>query len=397
MVKKIVITKKKLNFIAKICVIVVTALSIVFIGTSIFSDITLSNLTDTVKAFFLSLKRGPGYPYELSMGSPEKTDVIGSYLAVVDDSNVVLLSKTAKEILRYDTTYTNPDIKISNRRGLIYNRGTSSFIVFGQSDVIYDNSQTTGLLDGGIITASIGKKSNFAFATWSNDGVSKFTVLNKKLGTDFYYVFGKDRILYTALSDNGKYGACAVFGVENATYYSKIYIFDFKKAEPVHVLKYTDETVIQVDFINNKSINVVTDSKRRIISIDSGSESGVVDYSTHSLNSMDFDPKTKKSAICYSKYGSTSNVIYGFDKKGRQSFCIDNVENVKDVVCNSKYVAVLTSESVLCYDYKGRLKCTVSLTFNIDSIEMVSKELYLFSGSNVYKVKAKGNPVLSAG
>ncbi len=395
--KKPVITKKKLNFAARIIIVAVTVLSIVFIATSIFSDITLSNITDTVKAFFLSLKRGPGYPYELSMGSPEKTDVIGSYMAVVDDSNVVLLSKTAKEILRYDTTYTNPDMKISNRRALVYNRGTSSFLVLGQSDVIYDNSQTNGLLDGGIITASIGKKSNFAFATWSDEGVSKFTVLNKKLDVDFYYVFGKDRILYTALSDNGKYGACAVFGVENATYYSKIYIFDFKKTEPVHVLKYTGETVIQVDFINNKSINVVTDLKRRVISTDTGEETNTIDYSTHTLNAVDFDPKTKKSVLCYSKYGSTSNVIYGFDKKGRQTFCIDNVENVKDIECNSKYVAVLTSESVLCYDYKGRLKNTVSLTFNIDSIEMISKELYLFSGSNVYKVKAKGDPVLTAG
>ena len=100
--KKPVITKKKLNFAARIIIVAVTVLSIVFIATSIFSDITLSNITDTVKAFFLSLKRGPGYPYELSMGSPEKTDVIGSYMAVVDDSNVVLLSKTAKEILRYE-------------------------------------------------------------------------------------------------------------------------------------------------------------------------------------------------------------------------------------------------------------------------------------------------------
>ncbi len=395
MVKKPVITKKKLNFTARIIIVVVTVLSIVFIATSIFSNITLSNMTDTVKAFFLSLKRGPGYPYELSMGSPEKTDVIGSYLAVVDDSNVVLLSKTAKEILRHDTTYTNPDMKVSNGRALVYNRGTSAFLVFGQSDLLYDNTQTSGLLDGGIITASIGKKGNFAFATWSDEGTSKFTVLNKKLGVDFYYVFGKDRILYTALSDNGKYGVCAAFGVENATYYSKVYIFDFKKAEPVHVLKYDGETVVQIDFINNKSISVVTDLKRRVISIDKGSESNVVDYSTHSLNSMDFDANSKRSVVCYSKYGSTSNVIHGFDKRGKQSFCIDNVENVKDIECNSKYVAVLTGETILCYDYKGRLKSTITLTFNVDSIEMISKDLYLFSGSNVYKVKAKGDTVLS--
>ena len=395
--KKTVITKKKLGFAAKIVIIVVTVLSVVFIATSLFSNVTLSNIADSVKAFFLSLKRGPGYPYELSMGAPEKTDVIGSYLVVVDDSNVVIFSKTAKEILRHDTTYTNPDMKVSNKRSLVYNRGTSSFLVFGQSDLIYDSTQTSNLLTGGIITASIGKKSNFAFGTWSDEGTSKFTVLNKKLGVDFYYVFGKDRILYTALSDNGKLGVCAVFGVENASYYSKVYIFDFKKAEPIHVLKYTDETVISVEFINNKSISIVTDNKRRVVSTDTGAESNTIDYSTHSLNSIDFDSKSKKSAVCYAKYGSTSNVVYGFDKKGRQSFCLDNIENVKDIECNSKYVAVLTGESVLCYDYKGRLKSTVSLTFNIDSIEIVSKELYLFSGSKVYKVKIKGDPVLTAG
>ena len=392
--KKINIPKSKISFIGRILIILVSILSLVFIATSSFSNVTFSNVTGTIKAFFLNMKRGPGYPYEFSAQGPEKIDGIGPYLAVMEDSQIIFLNKTAKEVLRQDTTYTNPDFTVSNGRALIYNRGTSSFMVLGQSDVIYDNMQTEKIIDEGIITAAIGEKGNLAFATWSDDGTSKFTALNKKLDTDFYYVFGKDRILYVTLSDNGKYGACAVFGVEDATYYSSVYIFDFEQTEPIKEFKYVDETVIRVDFLDNKTVNVVTDKKRRLLSVKDEEESGVIDYSTHTLLDFEVDSDSKKSVLCYSKYGSTSNVVYAFNKNGEECYNIDNLENVKDIKNNSKIIAILTDQNVFCYDYKGNLECTIELTFNIDSIEILSNKIYMFSGSNVYQMKAGKDDVL---
>ncbi|MBE6782472.1 MAG: hypothetical protein E7536_00475 [Ruminococcaceae bacterium] len=388
------ISKQKIGIAGKILLIVVVLLSIVFIATSSFSDVTFSNVTGTIKAFFLNLKRGPGYPYEFSADGPEKIDSIGYYIAVVEDSTVVFLNSTAKEVFRYDTTYTNPDVRISNGRALIYNRGTSSFMVAGQSDMIYDNSETSGVITESIITAAIGKKGNLGFATWSDDGVSKFTAVNKKLGVDFYYVFGNDRIMYIALSDNGKYAACAVFGVKNATYYSKVHVFDFEQTEPIATFEYPAETLIRLDFVDNETLSVVTDLKRRLVSVEDKSESGVVDYSTHSLSSVDFDAGSHKSVLCFSKYGSTENEVYAFDKNGEEIFHSNDFENVKDVKCNSKFFAVLTDEYVYSYNYKGELKSKIELSVNIDSIEIVSNDIYFFSGSNVYKMKSNKDGIL---
>lgn len=388
------INKQKIGIAGKILLLMVMILSIVFVAISSFSDVTFSNVTDTIKSFFMNLKKGPGYPYEFSADGPEKNDTIGSYLAVLEDSTVVFLNSTAKEVFRYDTTYTNPDISINNGRALIYNRGTSSFVVAGRSDIIYDNSETSGVITESIITAAIGQKGNLGFATWSNDGVSKFTAVNKKLGVDFYYVFGNDRILHVALSDNGKYAACAVFGVKNATYYSKVHVFDFKQSEPIASFEYPDETLIRLDFVDNETLSVVTDMKRRLVSVEDKSESGVVDYSTHSLDSVDFDSDSHKSVLCFSKYGSTENEVYAFDKKGEEIFHSDDFENVKEVKCNSKFFAVLTDDCVYSYNYKGELKSKIELTVNIDSIEVISKDIYFFSGSNVYKMKFNKDAVL---
>ncbi|MBP3329924.1 MAG: hypothetical protein J6L89_03720 [Clostridia bacterium] len=396
-VKKQIVNKQSIFFIGKILLVVLAAVSIIFIAASSFSNVTFSNIKGTIDSFFLNAKKGDGYPYECSNLSPERTGVIGSYLALLDDSTVVFLNKTAKEVLKSDTTYTNPDMKISNGRALVYNRGGSSFIVTGQSDILYDNNETADVFKDGIITAAIGGNGNLGFATWTDEGTSKFIALNKKLSTEFYYVFGSDRAFYVALSDNGKYGACAVFGAENATYYSKLYIFDFSKTEPVKVVKYADETLIRVDFLDNKTLSVVTDVKRRIITIADKTEKNVVDFSMHNLESVDFDSASKRSALCYSKYGSTSNVICGFDKRGKETCRIEDVENVKQVKCNSKRIAVLTDEKILCYNYNGKLKNTIELSFNVDSIEFTSSSgLFVFSGSNVYKVKMAKNTVLEA-
>lgn len=389
--------KRSLTFIGKIVLVIIASVSLVFIAASSFSNVTFSNVKGTIESLFLNMKNGGGYPYECSTVSPEKAGVIGSYLAVIEDSTVVYLNKTAKEVLKYDTTYTNPDIKISNGRALIYNRGASSFVVTGQSDLLYSSEETADVFKEGIITAEIGKNGNFAFATWSDDGVSKFTALNKKLVTEFYYVFGSDRVFYVTLSDSGKYGACAVFGAENASYYSKVYVFDFSKPDPVKVVKYTEETLIRLDFLDNKTLSVVTDAKRRVITIADDEEKHLIDYSMHDLKSVDFDESSKKSAVCYAKYGSTSNVIYGFDKRGKESCCIDSVENVKQIKCNSKRIVVLTDEQILCYSYNGKLKSTIDLSFNVDSIEIDSSAvIYVFSGPNVYKTRMGRNFTLES-
>lgn len=384
------------KFIGKIALVVVAAISIIFIVASSFSNVTFSNVTGAIESFFLNLKRGDGYPYECSAEGADRTDVISSYLAVLDDTNVIFLNRTAKEVLRYDTTYTNPEIDISNGRALVYNRGSSAFSVTGQSDLLYETSETDGVLKDSIITAAIGKKGNLAFGTWTDDGTSKFTVLNKKLGTEFYYVFGSDRVLSVALSDNGKYGACAVFGAENATYYTTVHIFDFDEEDPVQTVRFSGETVVSMDFLRNKTLNIVTDQKRRVISVDDKTEEYVVDYSSHELSTCDFDKDSGRSVLCYSKYGSTLNVVCAFYKNGKESCRIEDVENVKSVSCNSKLIAVLTDSKVLCYSYSGKLKTTIDLTFNVDSIELDSSGIYIFSGSNVYRAKTSRDSTLQA-
>ncbi len=389
--------KQNFSFIGKILLVVVAAISIIFVAASSFSNVTFSNITGSVKSFFHNLKRGEGYPYECSAEGPQSTEGIGSYLAMIDDSTVIFLNKTAKEVFRFDSTYTTPDMKVSNGRALVYNRGSSSFVVTGQSDLLYKQEDTDGILDDAIITGNMGKNGSLVFGTWTDDGVSKFVSLNKKLGTEFYYVFGSDRVLYVTLSDNGKYGACAVFGAENASYYSTVYVFDFNKTEPVQKVKYHGETVIRLDFLNNRKLSVVTDLKRRVLSVSDKAESNEIDYSAHSLLSVDFDLSSKKNVICYSKYGSTSNVVCGFYKNGKESCRIEDLENVKDVSCNSNTIAVLTDSQVLCYSYGGSLKSTIDLTFNIDTINLDSSGLYLFSGSNIYRTNTGRNSVLEAG
>lgn len=385
---KIKINKQNLAFFGKVLILIISAVSIVFIAASSFSNVTFSNIKGTIESFFINLKSGGGFPYECSVDGASKVDSVGSYLAVIDESNIIYLNKTAKEVLRFDSTYTKPDIAVSNGRALVYNRGTSSFLVTGQSDILYKSTDTAGILDGSIITANIGKRGNLAFATLMKDGTSKFTALNKKLKPDFYYVFGDNRILYVTLSDNGKYGACAVFGAENATYYSEVYVFDFDESEPIKKVKYPNETVIRLDFLKSGKLNVITDLKRRVVEVGEKEDADIVDYSAHNLISIDFDVSSKRSVLCYSKYGSTNNIVSAFYKNGNESCKIENVENVKKVSCTSNRIAVLTDDKILCYNYAGKLKATIDLSFNIDSIEYADSSLYLFSGAKIYKIKA---------
>ncbi len=396
--KKTIFSKGKKNRKALLYVIisVLVALLLIFLAAQSISNVTLSKVTDRVKESLINLKPGGGYPYSFSSDGAVLTDCADSDLVVLSEGYFTVLNSNAKELFHESLTYTNPGIKISNGRILIYDRGSTSFVLTGKSDYLYDSDSTKKVLKGKIINANIGKDGTMAFATWSDEGLTEISVYNKKLVREFYYVFNKERIINVAVSDNGKFAAAAVLGAENAALYSNIYVFDTSKDKPIKTFKIDGETLIGLNFLDNKRISAVTTEAERTFYFRDKRDYSKYDsdYSAHKLSDFDFDKKSKRSTVCVSEYGSNKFILYAFYSNGKKSCEITDLENVKSVCSDKNNIVVQTNDKLLCYDYFGKLKGESELTYNVDKIEISSGKVYLFSGSKIYKCNPRRNQTL---
>ncbi|MPM82650.1 hypothetical protein SDC9_129712 [bioreactor metagenome] len=309
-------------------------------------------------------------------------------MSFADTNYLIHINGNAGEILKVEHNFIKPTLIAHNQRALLFDRAGSQFMIASSSKVLYSSKQTEKTLSQNIITAALGKTGNVAFGTWSDEGVCQMNVFGYKLEKRFEYNFASDRITSLSLSDNGKYVAVSVLGAKDAQIYSIIYIFALDSTKPVVNQKIAGETVTNIDFLGNKSVNVISTRKRYVVSLDKGIETkSTVDFQTHTLTGVSFDNDSARSAVLLSEYGNSgSNILYGFSDSGKKQFEI-KVKNVKKIDCNRKYVVALADDKVYCYNNSGKLRGEITLSFNVDDVKLCGGRLYLFSGNKIYSCR----------
>lgn len=385
-------TNKKLtqhmSLFFKTLAVIIVSVSLVFIAATNLADVKLSYFTDSVRSVFLNFKKGDGFPHIVSNEGVKDMDLVGSDLSFVDNNHLINLNSNAGEILKVEHNFIKPALIAQNQRVLLFDRESSQFLITSSSKVLYDLKQTEKVLSHNIITAAIGKKGNVAFGTWSDEGICQMSVFSYKLKKQFVYNFASDRITSLSLSDNGKHVAVSVLGAKDAQVYSIIYIFSLDSTKPIVNKKIEGETVTNIDFLDDKNVNIISTQNRYVLT--SGNkieEKKSVDFQTHTLSKVAFDNDSGRSAILLSEYGNTgSNILYGFSSSGKKQFEI-KLKNIKKIDCNRKYVVALSDDTLYCYNANGKLRGEIILNVNIDDIKFSGNRLYLFSGSKIYSCK----------
>ena len=377
----------KIFALLKVLAVIVIVVSLIFISAKSFANVTMSNITESIKSVFVNFGSGDGYPYEISEDGAIQTENIDSYLAVVESDRLVYLNSTAKEILKFEHNYTEPVLKTRNGRGLFYNRGSKDFVVTAKSELLYTQEDTSKVLKGQIITADIGHRGQLAFATWSDEGVSRVSVFDSSLREKFYYVFSTGRVVDLSVSKNGKFVCAAVIDAENAQLYSRIVVFDVTSSKPVVDKKIVGETAVDVEYISKREISVLTLSSYFYIDSENGEISpGNISFENGIIEEYSFDTESHESSLAISVYGGNSCEVKGFSSSGKEKFS-NQVDGVRKITRSDKYTAVLTDSKIYCYKDSGKLKSEISLPVNVDDIQLNGKKMYIFSGNKVYRLK----------
>lgn len=373
-------TKKVLSVI----LVIVAVLLMVFTAAQTFGKMTIRSMADSVKAYFISLGAGDGYPYDIDAYSVEDIRINNSNLHILTDTKTTVLNQTAKEILPQEHPYSDPAMKIKESKIIVYDLGSANYRLQNGAEITHEAEAS-----GRITAAAIGKSGNYALGTYGTSTQSVLTVCNSKNEEIFIWNFKTERITDISLSDNGKYAAVTVIDAENGKINSSLYVFNFKSEEYVSLFEYKDTTLVKVDYVKGNNILVLGNNIRSYIKNNTDRTDDLSFGADVLYNSCVTDKG--RNAVVLSRYGSSSlSKLTVYSNKNKKQFEVKFDKEMKWVDCDEKYTAVLFEHEVRTYDKKGKQIGSLSFTGEPVRVAVDGSKTYVLTTSGLQCYDTRG-------
>lgn len=373
-------TKKVLSVI----LVIVAVLLMVFTAAQTFGKMTIRSMADSVKAYFISLGAGDGYPYDIDAYSVEDIRINNSNLHILTDTKTTVLNQTAKEILPQEHPYSDPAMKIKESKIIVYDLGSVNYRLQNGAEITHEAEAS-----GRITAAAIGKSGNYALGTYGTSTQSVLTVCNSKNEEIFIWNFKTERITDISLSDNGKYAAVTVIDAENGKINSSLYVFNFKSEEYISLFEYKDTTLVKVDYVKGNNILVLGNNIRSYIKNNTDRTDDLSFGADVLYNSCVTDKG--RNAVVLSRYGSSSlSKLTVYSNKNKKQFEVKFDKEMKWVDCDEKYTAVLFEHEVRTYDKKGKQIGSLSFTGEPVRVAVDGSKTYVLTTSGLQCYDTRG-------
>ena len=367
---------KKSKLILTISVVVVSMLLIVFTAAQNLGNMTITQMAENVKAYFMSLGAGDGFPYSTDAIEIRDVKINNSNLHILMSDKTITLNQTAKEIMPIEHPYSNPAMKSDGTEFIIYDLDSARFRIQNNAEVVHD-----GAASGKITAAAIGKRGNYALGTYGDTVQSVLTVYNKKNEAIFIWKFKAERITDISLSDNGKFAAVATVDVKDGEISSKLYVFDFKSTEPVSCFDYPSTMLVKVDYVKAQNIVAIGDNLRSYIKNNTKRKDDI-SFGSDTLNNYCVTD-SGRSAVIVSRYGSSAlSKLSVYSVSNSEKFTITFDKEAKWVDCDDRYTAVLFESEVKTFNKRG--KQIGSITFEGEPLRVA------VDGSRTYVITTSG-------
>ncbi len=366
---KLTITVKNAKTLKLLAIIFVVFLLII-LAAGQFGGVTFSTIGDQIRTSIAGFGSGDGYPYRMNGVEISDAGVTNSDLLLVYDDTVKVLDSTAKEISNLNHDYDHPILSSNSGRALIYDVGAKKFRVQSKTKILYEKE-----FPYMILTGAMGKDGTVAIGSRTKDAQSMLTVYNTKAEEIFVWKCAKENIISCDVSDNGRYFAVTVLGVNNGAVYSKVHIFNKNDTEPKASFEYVDSAVSSVQFLSNETLFVFGNNICEVVKGDKVKEK--IDVTVNTPYKL-YISDNNTAVLVLSKYSSTTQkIIKVYSKSGSELFTQEINGLIKSVSTDGKYTGVLTDEQVQIYNNRNGKNCG-SADVNTDA------EKVMISGRNTY-------------
>lgn len=321
-------------------------------------------LVEYVKSEVASVGHGLGYDIPLNDGKPLYSLNNDDKFVVVSSNSVDGYNREGKTIFEKNHSFSDPVIKVSETRFLLYGQGERTLSVNTFSKTLF-----TLNLSSGIITAALSDSGVFAVATKA-DGYSSGVAVFNKDNEKIYEWFSPDETVNSlSIADNGKSIAVSTIKVVNGKFVSNFYVLKFNSADAVIKKTFEDDVIYQIyptsattycvvlsdniEFINYKKDIVTSHKSEYSVSIIKQYENKIVAVRTIAANQ-------EESVV----------EIYGNTGKLQHIFKVNS--KITDFSYSANKIYLLSTQEIAKYNTKGEIVSKAKANYDALYIEFVS-------------------------
>lgn len=373
---------KKANIVLKIVGAVIVAAAFLFCIFNV-KYLTPSKMKEHISAVFANMGKGEGFPYRFSSNEVLSFFTFNSSDYVVLTKNeVIILNKSAKPVLNYTHNMSNPIIKYSSDRILLYDQGSTKAVILNQSGVLINFVNDEKIVCGDISNSG---KSVLAFNTSNHKQVvNAYSHSGKKL---MEWEKGSGYIVDTAINQSGNILSVGLIDTVDAVQTISVINFSVSNAEQKGHYELKESVFYDLSFINSNELALICNDKLSVLN------------SKCVLKKQCELPSVNNTQLFLDKNGHIINV-YSLYNNGKFQVDVYNsdLKKIYEKTCQ-KEVSFVSSEanflSVLYSDNSADVntiggKVTYRAQFDNDFSFVLSKGKTVFACSSglIEKVKA---------
>lgn len=336
------------------------------------------NVALYVKGKFCSFGIGQGFPYKFdgTKITTENLKVHDGNIFALSDTSFEIINSSGKLIRKIKHKFSNPCLKISGVRQLIYDIGGKNFKIESCSGSIYDKETNKE-----IITAAISDSGVYSIVTRSVTHLAELTVYSKNNLEKYKYSFSDSHVTDMVLSADGKEGLVSAISAQNGEVISTIYILDFKSETPKSQFKLENNIITNVEYLPNGKIVAIGDKYMSFIN----TKSKTIENYFYNEKILKFYEINKEHGVycCMSSSDNKSkdDLIF-INTSGKKTYEITAPENLTNISWRKNKIVGLSSGEIISLNENGTINGYIKTKYH-------DKKIILLPGSNAYVLRAE--------
>ncbi len=315
-----------------------------------------------------------GFPAELSGGELISADARSGVFYTLTDTSLLAFSNGGKRIFDIPHGYSNPVLKTSETRALIFDQGGNKLAVYNLHREISSISDEKY----GIITAAISRNGSYAVASRAESYASTVRVYDNNGKQIYEWNSAKGMVNSIAISPSGKKIAVSTIGAEDGHSSSKVRVFSFDSADSIASFDFSNEFIYSLENVG-KGFCILT--KQGCDYVDWSKQAKTDIKSELELNM--FRRAGKGALFVFNRSSDKSdNTVRLISKKGEQvsEFSLDL--SISDIEYANGHIYCISDDNILRYSKTGELLQKGKCEYGAKRLAVLSKDKVAVIGDN---------------
>lgn len=347
--------KKLVRWISTVAVLAVAAV--------VLNTLIPVGIPEYVQNMLAGAGTGDGFPVEVAASDTNTILSVGSDVALLGDSSLLLYKANGKQIADRQHGFSNPAFCACSARVLVYDRGGKGLRMENRAKTLF-----TLETEGTITTAAIADNGGFAVVTRSGDYIADVTAYSAGGKQQFVWHSSSRQVTAVSLSDDGRYMAVGALHVEGGEAVTSMMLFDTKKGITLWEEAVSGSLLVSLDCKGSATVAVLTD---RAVSFTKTGEKIEYPFEGGTLTCFD-NTVSYGTVLVLGMYQDTrNNRLLVLDKHLQLLGQAELQQVTLGVSAKGSAVHILLDGSVAFYNRKGVLRGTQTL--NADAKMLLCK------------------------